>query len=70
MNVETEYSNDYQGELWISGGDTKTNVVGIDDNGSGQMVTLMKIKEGTISDDAANHGDIWMIAGADIYNNN
>jgi len=70
LDVETEYANGYQGELWISGGDTKTNVVGIDDNGSGQMVTLIKIKEGTYSDDGDNHGDIWMIAGADIYNNN
>jgi hypothetical protein len=59
----------YQGEMWISGGDDKTPAVGIDDNGSGQMVTLVKIKEGTVSDDGDQHGDIWMIAGADIYNN-
>ena len=70
VDVETEYSNNYQGELWISGGDDKTNVIGINDNGSGQMVSLIKIKEGTFSDDGENHGDIWMIAGADIYNNN
>jgi hypothetical protein len=56
-----------RGEMWFSGGDTKTPVVGISDNGSGQMVTLVKIKEGTESDDGDDHGDIWMIAGADIY---
>jgi hypothetical protein len=70
INVYTESVNGgIQGKLWISGADTKTNRVGIDDNGSGQMVTLMKIREGQYTDDAENHGDIWMIAGADIYNN-
>jgi hypothetical protein len=29
---------------------------------------LIKIKEGTESDDSENHGDIWMVAGAEIYN--
>lgn len=57
------------GQMWFSGGNDKTPVVGIDDNGSGQMVTLLKIKEGTYSDDGEQHGDIWMIAGADISNN-
>lgn len=68
--VENESTNGYQGEMWFSGGDDKTAYVGIRDNGSGQMVTLIKIKEGTYSDDGDQHGDIWMIAGADIYNNN
>ena len=53
--------------MWLSGSNSKTPLVGINDNGSGQMVTLMKIKEGTISNDGDNHGDIWMIAGADIF---
>ena len=69
VNIQTESSNDYRGEIWFSGGDDKTPRVGIADNGSGQMVTLVKIKEGEISDDGDNHGDIWMIAGADISNN-
>ena len=67
--VECEYSNDYQGEMWLSGGDMKTSAISFDDNGSGQMITLIKIKEGTISDEGDNHGDIWMIAGADVSNN-
>lgn len=65
--VENEDSNNYRGEMWLSGSNSKTPLVGINDNGSGQMVTLMKIKEGTISNDGDNHGDIWMIAGADIF---
>lgn len=64
-NRSTDGTN--QGEMWFSGGDDKTSSVGINDNGSGQMVTLMKIKEGTSTDDGENHGDIWMIAGADIF---
>ena len=68
--VENEDVNnsDLRGRMWFSGGDEKTPVVGINDNGSGQMVTLMKIKEGTQSDDGEIHGDVWMIAGADIFN--
>jgi hypothetical protein len=62
-----EVNSGERGEMWFSGGDAKTPVVGISDNGSGQMVTLVKIKEGTESDDGDDHGDIWMIAGADIY---
>ena len=70
VNVENQFvDSGERGQMWFSGGDDKTPVVGIDDNGSGQMVTLIKIKEGTTSDDGSNHGDIWMIAGADIYNN-
>jgi hypothetical protein len=70
VNVENQYvDNGERGQMWFSGGDTQTPVVGINDNGSGQMVTLIKIKEGTYSDDGEQHGDIWMIAGADIYNN-
>jgi hypothetical protein len=68
--VSCEDSDSYRGEMWFSGGDERTPHVGINDNGSGQMVTLIKIKEGTKSDDSENHGDIWMIAGADIYNDN
>jgi hypothetical protein len=68
--VENETSNNLQGEIWSSGGDMKTPYVGFRDNGSGQMITLIKIKEGTRSDDGEDHGDIWMVAGADIYNNN
>jgi hypothetical protein len=67
--VENEYVNNLQGQMWHSGNDMKTPAAGINDNGSGQMVTLVKIKEGVYSDDGASHGDIWMIAGADIYNN-
>ena len=67
--VENESSNNLQGGMWSSGGDMKTPYIGIRDNGSGQMITLIKIKEGTRSDDGENHGDIWMVAGADIYNN-
>jgi hypothetical protein len=67
--VYCEYSNDsYQGRMWHSGNNMKTPAIGFRDNGSGQMITLIKIKEGTKSDDAENHGDIWMVAGADIYN--
>jgi hypothetical protein len=70
ITVENQYvDSGERGIMWISGADTKTDFVGIDDNGSGQMVSLIKIKEGTTSDDGSNHGDIWMIAGADIYNN-
>ena len=67
--VANESSDNLQGEMWLSGGDMKTAYIGIPDNGSGQMITLIKIKEGTKSDDSENHGDIWMVAGADIYNN-
>jgi len=63
LTLDTENSD---GSIWFSGGDNKTSSVDIDDNGSGQMVTLIKIKEGTYSDDAESHNDIWMIAGADI----
>jgi hypothetical protein len=66
--VTCESSDNLRGQMWFSGGDDKTAYIGINDNGSGQMVTLIKIKEGTESDDADNHGDIWMVAGADIYN--
>jgi hypothetical protein len=70
INIQTESVDwGWRGEIWFSGGDDKTPRVGISDNGSGQMVTLIKIKEGTTSDEGDNHGDIWMIAGADIYNN-
>lgn len=70
VNVENQFvDGGERGQMWFSGADTQTPVVGINDNGSGQMVTLIKIKEGTTSDDGSNHGDIWMIAGADIYNN-
>lgn len=58
-----------RGSMWFSGGNDKTAYIGFPDNGSGQMITLIKIKEGTRSDDSENHGDIWMVAGADIYNN-
>jgi hypothetical protein len=67
--LQCESSDSYQGEMWLSGGDMKTAYIGIRDNGSGQMITLIKIKEGTKSDDSEDHGDIWMVAGADIYNN-
>ncbi len=67
--VNEETNNGIQGEMWWSGNDMKTSYVGIDDNGSGQMVTLVKIKEGTRSDSGDDHGDIWMIAGADLSNN-
>ena len=63
VRVQTE-NND--GSIWFSGGDTRSDYVDIADNGSGQMVTLIKIKEGTESDDAEDHSDIWMVAGADI----
>jgi hypothetical protein len=66
--VQNESSNSYQGSLWHSGNNMKTTAIGFRDNGSGQMITLIKIKEGTRSDDSENHGDIWMVAGADIYN--
>ena len=69
LEVVNEWSNNLQGQMWFSGGNDQTPAVGIADNGSGQMVTLIKIKEGTFSDDGDNHGDIWMIAGADISNN-
>jgi hypothetical protein len=68
LYVICEDSDNLRGEIWFSGGDTKTPEIGIADNGSGQMITLIKIKEGTESDDADDHGDIWMVAGADIYN--
>jgi hypothetical protein len=66
--VECEGSDSLRGEMWFSGGNDKTAYIGFRDNGSGQMITLIKIKEGTRSDDSENHGDIWMVAGADIYN--
>jgi len=66
--VNCEYSNNLQGSIWFSGGDTKTPDIRFPDNGSGQMITLIKIKEGTKSDDSEDHGDIWMVAGADIIN--
>lgn len=66
--IQCESSNNQQGQMWFSNGNNKTSSVGFTDSGSGQMVTLIKIKEGTYSDDAESHGDIWMIAGADIYN--
>jgi len=69
LYVICEDSDNLRGEIWFSGGDTKTPEIGIADNGSGQMITLIKIKEGTESDDADDHGDIWMIAGADISDN-
>jgi len=69
LNIENEYGNSNRGVMWWSGGDMHTPAVGIADNGSGQMVTLVKIKEGTYSDDGDQHGDIWMIAGADLSNN-
>ena len=68
INVENENASNFRGQMWFSGGDDRTPSVGITDNGSGQMVTLIKIKEGTFADDADQHGDIWMIAGADITN--
>ena len=67
--IACESSDNRQGEMWFSGGDDKTSYVSINDNGSGQMVTLIKIKEGTYSDDGEDHGDIWMIAGTDISDN-
>ena len=57
------------GEFLFSGGNDQTPYVGITDNGSGQMVTIMKIEEGEDVNDGDSHGDRWMIAGADIYNN-
>jgi len=67
--VACEYSdNGTQGEMWHSGNDMKTPAISFPDNGSGQMITLIKIKEGTRSDDSEYHGDIWMVAGADISN--
>jgi len=67
--VTNESSGNLRGEMWLSNGDMKTPAIGFSDNGSGQMITLIKIKEGTKSDDAEDHGDIWLVAGADIYNN-
>jgi hypothetical protein len=67
--VTNESSNNLRGEMWLSNGDMKTNAIGFSDTGSGQMITLIKIKEGTESDDAENHGDIWMVAAADYFNN-
>jgi hypothetical protein len=65
-----ECENDgLRGEMWLSGGDTKTQWIRFPDNGSGQMITLIKIREGTRSDDSENDGDVWMVAGADIYDN-
>mgnify|MGYP000405730127 CR=1 FL=1 len=70
VTVENQSVNSGErGEMRFSGGSTVTPYAGINDNGSGQMVTLMKIKEGTTSDDGESHGDIWMIAGADIFDN-
>lgn len=66
--VANESSDNLQGQMWFSGGDDKTSAIRFPDNGSGQMITLIKIKEGTRSDDSENHGDIWMVAGADIIN--
>jgi hypothetical protein len=65
--VSCESSDSYQGSIWFSGGDNKTSSIYFTDNGSGQMITLIKIKEGTKSDDSEDHGDIWMVAGADIH---
>jgi hypothetical protein len=65
-----ECENDgLRGEMWLSGGDAKTQWIRFPDNGSGQMITLIKIREGTRSDDSENDGDVWMVAGADIYDN-
>jgi hypothetical protein len=66
--VNCESSDNYRGEMWFSGGNEKTAYIRFPDNGSGQMITLIKINEGTRSDDGEDHGDIWMVAGADIYN--
>ena len=52
--------------IYFSGGDTVTKGIYISDNGSGQMVTLVKFEEGEYNDDADSHGGRWMIAGADI----
>jgi LEA14-like dessication related protein len=70
ITVETE-STDYglRGSIWFSGGDTQTVSVGMNVNGSGQLVTLIKFKEGTASNNGDDHGDLWMIAGADISDN-
>ena len=69
VRVECEISEGpFQGSLWLSGGDMKTVAIRFPDNGSGQMITLIKIKEGTYSNNAESHGDIWMVAGADIIN--
>lgn len=67
--VRTENANSWRGEMWLSNGDLKTTAIGFTDTGSGQMITLIKIKEGTKSNDAEDHGDIWMVAAADYYNN-
>jgi hypothetical protein len=70
ITVETESTdNGLRGSIAFSGGNTITPAVGINDNGSGQMVTLIKFKEATVSEDGDNHGDLWMIAGADISDN-
>jgi hypothetical protein len=71
VNVQIQYTDDTMtDEIWISGEDTKVNSQGngiyINDNGSGQMVTFMKIKEGTYADDGDQHGAIWMVSGTDI----
>jgi hypothetical protein len=68
--VTCESSDNLEGQMWFSGGDDTTANISFADNGSGQMITLIKIKEGTESDDSENHGDIWMVAGADISVNN
>lgn len=69
VRVECEYSNNGgTGQMWLSGGDMQTPAIRFPDSGSGQMITLIKIKEGTRSDDAENHGDVWMVAGANIIN--
>jgi len=64
-----ECENDgLRGKMWFSGGDDKTLQIRFPDNGSGQMITLIKIREGTRSDDSEYDGDVWMVAGAEIYN--
>ena len=60
-----EDGND-QDRMYFSGGNTDTYGIYISDNGSGQMVTLVKIEEGEYNDDADSHGGRWMVVGADI----
>jgi hypothetical protein len=67
--VRNQSSDNLRGEMWLSNGDIKTTAIGFADTGSGQMITLIKIKEGTRSDDAEDHGDIWMVAAANYYDN-
>ena len=52
--------------IFFSGGNIETKGIRIADNGSGQMVTLVKFEEGEYNDDADSHGGRWMVAGADI----